>query len=71
LINGGKFAALLGPFFGYDAIAGMGLIIVMGGVIAIINGIAGYLIKPIREIESILPSFGTDITEEDACLPQD
>jgi DHA3 family macrolide efflux protein-like MFS transporter len=66
LISGGRFAALFGPFFGTDAGAGMGLVIVIGGVIAIINGIAGYLIKPIREIESILPSFETDKSEEDA-----
>lgn len=66
LINGGKFAALLGPLFGTDRGAGMGLVIVIGGVIAVMNGIAGYLIKPIREIESILPSFKTDQVDETA-----
>ncbi len=66
LIGGGKFASLLGPFFGTEPGAGMGLVIVIGGVIAVINGIAGYLIKPIREIESILPSFETEKSDETA-----
>jgi len=44
LISGGRFAALFGPIFGTEAGAGMGLVIVIGGVISIVNGIAGYLI---------------------------
>ncbi len=39
----------------------MGLVIVIGGVVAIINGTAGYLIKLIRDIETILPSHEQDI----------
>jgi hypothetical protein len=36
----------------------IGVAIVTGGVIAIINGLAGYLIEPIREIERLLPDLG-------------
>jgi len=57
LIGAGKFADVFGPVFGTDPGAGMGFVIVIGGIIAIMNGIAGYMIKPIREIEDILPNF--------------
>jgi MFS family permease len=60
-LNGGRLAGVLGPVFGTGPGAGMGLVIVIGGVLAIINGIAGYLIKPIRDIETLLPSHGQDI----------
>ena len=58
MMPGGTLADLLGTFFGTGRGAGIGLVIVIGGVIAIINGLAGYLIKPIREIETILPDRG-------------
>jgi MFS family permease len=57
LQGSGRFSALFGPFFGTGPGAGMGLIIFIGGIIAVVNGIAGYVIKPIREIEEILPGF--------------
>ena len=55
LSPGGSLASTLGVLVGTGPGAGIGFVIVLGGVIAIIDGIAGYLIKPIREIESILP----------------
>ena len=63
-LQGGRLANTWGPIFGTDPGAGMGLVIVIGGVIAIINGIAGYLIKPIRDIETILPGHEQDLQEE-------
>jgi MFS family permease len=60
LQGSGRFGEIFGPIFGTDPGAGMGLVIVIGGIIAVINGIAGYVIKPIREIETILPGFQTD-----------
>ncbi len=60
LQGAGSFASRFGPIFGTQPGAGMGLVIVIGGVIAIITGAAGYLIKPIREIEAILPSHDPD-----------
>lgn len=55
LMPGGVLANSLGAVFGVGRGAGMGLVITIGGVMAVANGIAGYLIEPIREIESILP----------------
>jgi MFS family permease len=58
LAEGGSLAASLGSVFGMGPGAGIGLVIVIGGVIAIINGLAGYVIEPIREIERLLPDRG-------------
>ena len=55
LSPGGSLASTLGVLMGTGPGAGIGFVIFLGGMIAIINGIAGYSIKPIREIESILP----------------
>ncbi len=58
LAEGGSLTATLGSVFGTGPGAGIGVVIVIGGVIAILNGLAGYLIEPIREIESLLPDHG-------------
>lgn len=55
LMPGGALTSTLGPIFGTGPGAGMGLTIFIGGVLAIITGIAGYVIEPIREIETIMP----------------
>jgi hypothetical protein len=59
LVSGGALTSLLGPIFGVGPGAGMGLTIFIGGIIAILTGIVGYLIKPIREIETLMPDHGT------------
>ena len=64
LSPGGSLAESLGLVMGTGPGAGIGFSIVIGGVIAISLGIVGYLIKPIREIESILPDHGLDLVEE-------
>jgi len=64
LMNGGGVFDFLGTVFGTSAGAGMGLVIVIGGIVAIITGTAGYLIKSIREIETILPDHGQNIEIE-------
>jgi MFS family permease len=58
LLPEGSLSTTLGPFVGTGAGAGIGFVIVIGGFVAIFNGILGYLVKPIREIESILPDHG-------------
>lgn len=45
----------LGFLFGSDYGAGMGMVISIGGIISVLVGVAGYLIKPIRQIEEMLP----------------
>jgi len=63
LMPGGSLSAVLGPLLGTGRGAGIGLVIVIGGVIAILNGVAGYLIRPIREIETLLPDHGVTVAE--------
>ena len=58
MMPGGALAGTLGAVFGTGRGAGIGLVIVIGGVLAIVNGVVGYLIRPIREIETILPDRG-------------
>jgi MFS transporter, DHA3 family, macrolide efflux protein len=56
----GKVGSLLGTAHG----TGMGLVIAIGGVISVLAGVAGYLIKPIRDIEEILPDYGSETGED-------
>ena len=55
LLSGGSLANILGKIAGTGPGAGMGLTILIGGILAIITGVAGYAIKSIREIEILLP----------------
>jgi len=52
----GRLGDLLGTVHG----TGMGMVIAVGGIISVLTGVAGYLIKPIREIEEILPDYGQE-----------
>ena len=47
--------ALFGGLVGAEAGAGYGLAIVLGGMLAIITGVAGFAIRRIRDIEVIMP----------------
>jgi DHA3 family macrolide efflux protein-like MFS transporter len=47
--------SLLGELVGTGPGAGYGLAIVIGGVLAVITGLAGFAIRRIREIEDIMP----------------
>ena len=58
MLPGGTMVDTLGSFFGTGRGAGIGIVIFIAGIIAIFNGVAGYLIKPIREIETLLPDHG-------------
>ncbi len=62
--NGGM--GQLGSLLGTSQGTGMGLVIAIGGIISILAGIAGYVIKPIRDIEDILP----DHSQEEQESPQ-
>jgi len=44
-----------GSYFGIGRGAGIGVVIFIAGVKAIFNGLLGYLVRPIREIETLLP----------------
>jgi MFS family permease len=57
LMPGGSLANSLGKLTGTGAGAGIGLIVVIGGIFAILTGVAGYLFKPVREIETLLPDY--------------
>jgi len=58
LMVGGSLSNSLGNYLGTGPGAGIGFVIVIGGGIAILNGMIGYLVKPIREIEMLLPDHG-------------
>jgi MFS family permease len=47
--------ALLGGLVGTEPGAGYGLAIIMGGMLAIVTGVAGLAIRRIRDIEVIMP----------------
>ena len=55
LLSGGSLANSFGKIAGTGPGAGMGLTILIGGILAIITGVAGYAIRSIREIEILLP----------------
>ena len=57
MMPGGALVGYLGSFFGSGKGAGIGVVIMIAGVLAIFNGSLGYLIKPIREIETLLPDY--------------
>lgn len=56
--SGGSMESILGPLLGTGPGTGISLVIVIGGFLGVITGLAGYLIKPIREIEMLLPDHG-------------
>jgi len=55
MLPGGSLATTFGPILGTGKGAGIGFVIAIGGIIAILVGLTGYLVKPIREIETLLP----------------
>lgn len=57
---GGSLEPFFGGIAGVGTGAGYGLTIVLGGIVAILVGVAGYLIRPIRDIETILPDIEPD-----------
>lgn len=64
LMPGGGLVDSLSLIFGVGQGAGMGLTIFIGGIIAVATGIMGYLIEPIREIETRMPD--QDVSEKAA-----
>lgn len=58
LLAGGSLSRTLGIYLGTGPGVGFGFVIMIGGGIAVINGLIGYLVNPIREIESLLPDHG-------------
>jgi DHA3 family macrolide efflux protein-like MFS transporter len=67
LSPGGSLVGSLGAFLGVGSGAGIGAVMVIGGLIGIIKALIGYVVKPIREIETLLPDH--EIIEEKAVQP--
>lgn len=55
MLEGGSLAPLFGPLVGTGPGAGLSLLFIFVGAIASLNGLAGYLIPAIRNVEEILP----------------
>ena len=49
------FAQVFGPVFGTGPGAGMAVLMALCGVMVTVIGAAGYLFKPVRDAEDILP----------------
>ena len=67
---GGGLAGTLGPIFGTGPGAGMGVLIVIGGILAIGNGTLGYLVRPIRDIEELMPDHGVGVEVAEPTEPR-
>jgi len=63
LMPGGALAAPLGWLVGVGPGAGMGLMIAMAGVMGIFVPLFGYLLHSVRNIESVMPDYGTVPTQ--------
>ncbi|BAY91140.1 MULTISPECIES: MFS transporter [unclassified Tolypothrix] len=61
MMPGGSFAPLFGSIFGTEKGAGMALMYVISSLGLLLVGISGYVIRRIREIETILPDY-EDVT---------
>ena len=57
-------ANIFGPIFGTGPGAGMGLMISFAGIAAAMVGFSGFLIRPVRDAEDILPDFDTLIVDQ-------
>lgn len=58
MLSNSSLASMLGPLLGTDTGAGIGVVIVIGGGIGLFKALIGYLVKPIRDIETLLPDHG-------------
>ncbi len=67
LLPNGSLVGSLGAFLGVGTGAGIGAVMVIGGLIGIVKALLGYFVKPIREIETLLPDH--EIAEEKAAQP--
>jgi DHA3 family macrolide efflux protein-like MFS transporter len=54
---GGALAKTFGPLVGTGPGAGMGLMLVFGGLLAAVAALVGYAYRPLRVVESALPDY--------------
>ena len=57
ILKGSLLGNTLGPILGSGPGAGIGVVVVLGGLIGIGKGLIGYFAKPIWEIETLLPDY--------------
>ncbi len=66
MLPGGSLAQIFNGLVGVGPGAGLGLIIITGGLISIVVGLVGFLIRPVRDIEDLLPDYHPDPAPETA-----
>lgn len=55
MMPGGSLAPVLGELIGTGPGAGIGLVIILGGLLTTVAGLAGYLLRDVRNLETQLP----------------
>ncbi|HEX7021813.1 MAG TPA: hypothetical protein VF171_03080, partial [Trueperaceae bacterium] len=63
---GGALAGVFGPLVGTGPGAGMALMIVLAGTASLLVALAGYGLRPVREVETLIPDY--DELEASAAL---
>jgi MFS family permease len=64
--SGGTLASALGPIFGTEAGAGMGVLVTVCGLLTVALAFVGYLYRPIRDADTALPDFDGQVAEATA-----
>lgn len=64
--NGSALASLFGGVFGRHAGSGMALMITICGILILLVGAGGYLLRPVKEVEELIPDFDAPVPATDA-----
>jgi MFS family permease len=63
MLEGGSLAPVFGPLVGTGPGAGLSLLFILVGLVAVLVGLAGYLIPAVRDVEELLPDHETAADE--------
>jgi MFS family permease len=69
MMPGGSLAPILGPLIGTGPGAGIGLVIILGGLMTTAAGLLGYFVRNVRNLETQIPD-AVQVTEPVATVPE-